>query len=159
MTESKHRIPSLTTTSIFYRRDEWELSAYFPKLQKVAESVGTTIMHGVFQNIDDGYRGQGIGSKFIMQAVKIMTDEIVRRKRRAGIKNPKPPLACCTCDHQRARNFTKKCGFIEVAEIKNTSPIVNDDTKAIWLFLYPPEDPCWVDVFRKEFGYFESSKL
>lgn len=134
------------------KRDQYEWNQYIHKLSAVANKVGTTLMCGVFQSIDDGYRGQGIGTKFVMEGVKMMNDEIVRRKRRVGINDPKPPLAFCVCDHQRARNFTKNCGFIEVAEIP--MPGMSDDKLThLWVFIFPPKDPSWVEMLRQEFGY------
>nr|XP_039257486.1 uncharacterized protein LOC120334097 isoform X1 [Styela clava] len=136
------------------RRDDWECETYYEKLQELADKLGTNLMPGVFQIVDDGYRGKGIGSKFVMQAVQMMSDEVVKRKRLAGIAKPKPPLAYCICDHERSRNFTKKSGFIEVAQLRtNNVGVLGKDTSHIWIFLLPPEDPSWIYEARKMFVY------
>lgn len=127
---------------------------------KLANSLGTSYLSGIFHAIDENYSGHGIGTEVMYDGVKILREEFYRRRIMSGEPNPKPALDCCMCDHARSRNFCRKAGFIEVAQLSYRRADMNEGNEEIshmWVFIFPPKDHSWINIIRREFNY--SAKL
>nr|XP_039261913.1 uncharacterized protein LOC120338051 [Styela clava] len=136
----------------YKRHAEWEEQSYENEFGELGEKLGVTVIYGIFHAIADGYRGKGIGSKFLLKAMQMQSDEVMRREKLAGIPNSKMPFSYAISDHPKSRNFCKKIGMIELAQVRSYQPAdLCKELSYMWIFVLPSLPLSYINAAKKIF--------
>ncbi|XP_039262222.2 uncharacterized protein LOC120338306 isoform X1 [Styela clava] len=134
------------------KHDEWEMETYVGKMYDLADEFGMKIIYGDYLVIDDECRGGGIGTMFADKGIQLLMEAARRRLQLSGVY--KQPMWCGVCDHPTSRNFARKIGLIEVAQLRTNKPC--DSKKEIlylWIFLHPSLPARYIEAARRKFRY------